>query len=38
MPSRTSWWWSRTSMTDDADASDENVAVGSIPGPRNHPI
>ena len=38
MPSRTSWWWSRTSTTDDADAGDENVPVGSILSPRNHPI
>ena len=34
MPSRTLWWWSRTSTTDDADAGDDNVPVGSIPGPR----
>ena len=38
MSSRTSWWWSRTYTTDDADAGDENVSVGSIPSPRNHPI
>ena len=38
MPSPTSWWRSRTSTTDDADAGDENVPIGSIPGPRNHPI
>ena len=38
MPSRTSWWWSRTYTTDDADAGDENVPVGSILSPRNLPI
>ena len=37
MPSGTSWWWSRTYTTDDANASDENVPVGSIPSPRDHP-
>ena len=38
MPSRTSWWWSQTPTTDVADTADENVPVGSIPGPRNCPI
>ena len=38
MPRQTYWWWSRTSTTDDADAGDKNVPVGSIPSPRNHPI
>ena len=39
MSSPTSWWWSRTYTTDDAaDAGDENVSVGSIPSPTNHPI
>ena len=38
MPSRTSGWWSRTSTTDDADAGDENVPVGTIPCPRKPPI
>ena len=37
MPSRTSWWWSRTYMTDDADVRDKNVPVGRIPSLRNHP-
>ena len=38
MPSRTSWWWSRTYLTDNADVRDKNVPVGRIPSPRNHPI
>ena len=38
MPSRTSWMCSRTSMTDDTNVSNENVPVGSILRPRNHPI
>ena len=38
LPSRTSWWWSRTSMADGADVSDKNVPVCRIPNPKNHPI
>ena len=38
MPSRTSWWWSWTSMTNVADTADKNVPVATIPDPRNHPI
>ena len=38
MSSPISWGWSRTYTTDDADAGDENVPVGSILGPRDHPI
>ena len=35
MSSRTSWWWSRTYTTDDADAGDENVSRRQHPEPQN---
>ena len=34
MPSRTSWWWPRTSMTNEADARDADVFVAAIMYPR----
>ena len=34
MSSRTSWWWSRTSMTDVADARDADVFIATIMSPR----
>ena len=30
LSNQTSWWWSRIAMTDEADASNENVPVGGI--------
>ena len=38
MSSRTSWRRSQTSMSDDADAGDENVPKGTILYPRKPPI
>ena len=35
MASGPSWWWSRTSTADDADAGDENMPVSTILGPRD---
>ena len=35
LPSRTSWWWSLTSITDDADARHADVFVPTLLSPRD---